>query len=192
VTVAHSYATNAAEIGELFVQTIRSFSFTTTHEGKALGHLLADRTAEGIAERSAARQCDGDGNPWPLNSDKRRRMKYKRDGYCLTNYDTGQMLSVPSLKGKVIVEPHLVTIEYGTGEPSPAPTHQSGGLGGSPARQRIKITGGHATEAITDIDKATFAAEQGRGFFELDQDICDTNFKHFQEALGAHIANPGR
>jgi hypothetical protein len=86
----------------------------------------------------------------------------------------------------------LVTIKYGTGKPSPEPTHQLGGSGGFAARHRISFGGETSHQAITDIDKATFAGEQGRGFFELDQDICNTNFKNFTDALGAHIANPGR
>jgi hypothetical protein len=190
--MAHTYATNAAEVGERLVETIRSFGFTITHEGKAPGQLLADNTAAGIHERSVVRQCDGDGKPWPLNSDKRRRMKYRRDGFCLTKVDTGQMLSLATLKAKVTVEQHLVTNTYGTGEPSPPPTHQSGGLGGSAARSRISFGGQTSYEAITDVDKATFAAEQGRGFYELDQDITDGNFKRWQETLDAHLANPGR
>jgi hypothetical protein len=184
--MSHTYETNAAEIGQRFVDAIRSFGFTTTHEGKALGMVLAEGTAEGIRARTVDEQLTGDGSPLPLNSDRRRREKYKRNGECLTNVDTGQMLSIKSLMGKVIVEQYLVTIEYGTGEAAEATPDRM-----SP-RQRIRITGGTATEHVTDVDKATFAAEQGRGFFQLDQTICDSNFKDFSAAFGAHLANPGR
>jgi hypothetical protein len=190
--MAHSYSSNAAEIGQHLVDDIRTFGFTSTHEGKALGWVIIDNITEGIALRSADRQCDGQGTPWPMNSEKRMRMKIARYGYCMTNKDTGQMLSATSLKGKVAFEQHLVTIEYGTREPSSQPKHgRLAGAVGRPVAQRVNIDGDIAAEPITDIDKATSATEQGRGYFELDQAICDENFADFSAALGAHIANRG-
>jgi hypothetical protein len=95
------------------------------------------------------------------------------------------MLSVKSLKGKVTVTQFLVVIEYGTNEPS------------SDAAPRGRVTtGGRGegralAEQVTDVDKAVYAHAQGRGFFELDDEICDKNFAKFSAALKAHLAKPG-
>lgn len=168
----HAYRTNVAAVGAAIVASIETFGFTTTSEGKALGMLLAEGTAEGIRERSIERQCDGEGVAWPLNSEPRRRAKYRRMGGALTNVDTGQMLSIASLMGRVIVSQYLVTITYGTGE-----------IGGD------GIDGG---PAISDDDKSFYAHSQHRGFFQLDTTIKASNFTMFSTALGDHIRNPGR
>jgi hypothetical protein len=189
----HSYTTNVDEVNAWTVGLFDTFGFTSTYEGKALGNVLAETTAEGIRERSIERQCDGSGTPWPVNSDgdgslssrnatsvhgqgyrSRKRRLYGTD---LTNVRTGQMLSIQSLMAKVVVTQYLVEIHYGTGEP---PTSSSTGY--------IE----DADKRISDDDKAFYAHEQGRKFFELDADICDANFAAFSKALGAHMANPGR
>jgi hypothetical protein len=175
--VAHTYTTNAAEVGSKTAEAIAAFGFNTDYVGRALGELLADGIVEGIAERSADRQCDGLGNPWPKNKEPYRSRKKKKYGEELTNYRTGQMLSIVSLKGDTRIEKNEVTIGYGTAKP---PDGSSTGYLSE------------ADKSITDIEKAYFAARQNRAFFQLDQDICDTNFKRFSEALSAHIANYGR
>ena len=44
----------------------------------------------------------------------------------------------------------------------------------------------------TDLEKAFYAERQGRGFYDLDETICDATFAATSEALGEHIANRGR
>ena len=183
--MAHHYETNVDEIGRSLIGVIESFGFTSTHEGKALGELIVDEVVGGIQARSAERQCGGVGPRWPINEKTRYEEKQKRLGVCLTNFDTGQMLSAESLKGKVRISQNLVEIEYGTGEAADVPDRL-------PATHRIDVLGGTAKEPVTDIDKATYAAEQGRGFFELDDEICDETFKAFSETLSEHIRNQGR
>jgi len=181
--VAHTYSSNAAEVGDRFVESIRSFGLKTDYAGKALGQLLADDTATGSQERSIEQQCDGSGSPWAQNSDNPegrgyRSKKAKRCGTALTNGRTGQMLSKESLAGKVIITQYLVEMTYGTGQP--------------PDRCANGAEPTEADKAITDDDKAFYAHEQGRRFFELDQDICNHNFGRFSAALGEHLRNPGR
>ena len=181
----HHYQTNVDQVAADMRHTIDSFGFTSTHEGRALGELLVDEIVEGIHLRSVEKQCDGDGTPWPENKWRTRQRKIKLHGEALVNVDTGQMLSVRSLRGKVTITQYLVTIEYGTGTAAQSPDRL-------PATQRIHVAGGTAKELITDVDKATFAAEQNRRFFELDDEICAKTFTVFTTALGAFLANPGR
>ena len=176
----HAYHVDMNAFAEALTGTIATFGFTATHEGRALGELIVDNVVEGIALRSIERQCGGDGVRWPLNSDARRREKFRRMGQALTNVDTGQMLSAKSLRGTTKITQHMVTMDYGTNTPMNVPDRL-------PATQRIVVLGGIAKERVTDVDKAYYALIQGRSFFELDD-----NFKSFSTTLAAHLANPGR
>jgi hypothetical protein len=181
----HEYKFNQAAFTDGVTRAINTFGFTSTYEGRALGMLLVGQTVEGIQHRSIEKQCDGSGNKWPLNSERTRRRKYRQWGEALVNKDTGQMLSVESLRGKVTVTQYLIRIEYGTGKVF----EEADRL---PKMDRIRIDGGYAKEPVTDEDKAFYAHQQGRDFYELDQEICDDNFAMFRGALAAHLANPGR
>lgn len=186
----HEYRTNVDAVGAKIVAQIATFGFTSTHEGRALGELLVDETVEGIVKRSRERQCDGEGNYWPPNTRKRIRAKARRNGECLTNFDTGQMLSVESLKGTVTITQYLVTIAYGTGEVGKQPTREAARY--AYARNVDTVAAYVAAEAVTDDDKAFYAAQQHRAFYQLDETIKATNFAVFTDALGAHMKNTGR
>jgi hypothetical protein len=177
--MSHTYRSNAAEVGQDFVDSIRSFGFRSTHEGKALGEVIVENIVGGIRERTIDRQQRVDGSPLPPNSPATRRRKELRGQEPLTNVDTGDMLSIRALRGTTTITDDLVRMEYGTGEaPEPVPDRL-------PARHRIDVLGGTAREPVTDVEKALWAYEQGRDFYGLDQKIADDNFADFSEALGA-------
>jgi len=88
------------------------------------------------------------------------------------------MLDGPSLRGEVNVSQHLIEMRYGTG------------LCPDRAANGAELTNQDAT--TPGLVKAFYAEQQGRGFYDLDQPTCDQTFAPFSEALGAHLANPGR
>ena len=95
--MSHTYTSNAAEIGQHFVDQIRSFGFTSTHEGKALGEVIIENVIEGIRTRTIDQQLNRDGEPLPPNSDNPpgkgyRSKKKEKYGVELTNVRTGHML----------------------------------------------------------------------------------------------------
>jgi hypothetical protein len=185
----HAYHFDANAMAEALTATINTFGFKSTNEGRALGELIVDEIIDGIQTRSIERQCDGNGVPWPKNAPSTAARKYAQYGEAIVNKDTGQMLSAKSLRGTTVISQYLITMDYGTNTGMAGPDRL-------PAVQRIghrvDITGGQAKEVVTDVDKAMYAAEQGRGFYELDDQICDATFARFSETLGAHLANPGR
>jgi hypothetical protein len=181
----HTYTTNVDQVAANMRATMDTFGFTDRREGRALGELIVDEIIDGIVVRSIDRQCDGDGVPWPKNAPATRDRKYKQYGEALVNKDTGQMLSVKSLRGTTTITQYLITMTYGTGEAGEVPDRL-------PAVHRINVGGETVKELITDVDKAIYAVEQGRSFYELDDTICGATFAVFTSALGAHLANPGR
>jgi hypothetical protein len=188
--MSHTYRSNAEEIGRRLVEQIRSFGFRTTHEGKALGELIVDNIIDGIQVRSTETQSAPSTGPWPVNSDNPpgqgyRSRKRRQYGTDLTNIRTGQMLSADSLRGKTTIEDRLVKMEYGT-------NLVMEGSALSDRRTSTKTSVGDFRYDVTDVDKATYANEQHRSFFELDQEIMDANFQRVNDALAAHLANPGR
>jgi len=181
--MSHTYVTNAADVGEALVKEIQSFGFRSTHEGRALGEIIVEEIAEGIAIRSTEQQMSPSAGTWPENSDNPagkgyRSRKKKKYGTDLVNERTGQMLSIQALKGEVKISDRLIEMRYGS-----ATCPQS-------AKNGATLTNQDAT--TMDIVKAFYAERQGRGFYELDQDITDKTFNSTSEALGQHLANPGR
>jgi hypothetical protein len=174
--MSHSYRVHGDPAADIAAQ-IATFGFTTTYEGKALGEILKEGNAEGIAIRSANEQKGGEGPPWKENSEPYRSDKFRRYGVTDTNYRTRQMLSIQSLEGTTTITKDLVTIAYGTGQ---APT--SGATGYIDPK----------ADDATDVEKAGWAEEQGRGFFQLDENIKQHNFEDFSKALGEHMRNTGR
>lgn len=179
----HTYTTNVEHVNAHMLAAMNSFGFDSRFEGRALGELIIDNIIGGIVDRSIEKQCTGDGTPWPKNSDTTERRKKKQFGEAIINKDTGQMLSAKSLRGTTTITQFAIQMEYGTGE-------------ASPDGATVKVAAGpgdeHAYEPVTDVDKAVYAVQQGRSFYELDQEICDKNFASFSKTLGDHLANPGR
>lgn len=182
----HTYKTNVDQVTADMQATLATFGFTDKREGRALGELIVDEIIDGIIVRSIDRQCDGNGKPWPKNAKATRDRKIKLRGEALTNVDTGGMLSKKSLRGTTTITQYLITMNYGTGEAAEVPDRL-------PAVHRVQADEeGIAKEPVTDVDKAIYAVEQGRSFYELDDEICGKTFTVFTTALGAHLANPGR
>lgn len=136
--------------------------------GKDAAHLVA----EGIIDRSAAEQRGVDGL-FPQNDaayTDRKRAKYNVD---LIGFRTGQMISLPSLLGKLDITPDTVLIRYGTDTP---PTRAMSGNYLSASDQ-----------AVTDTQKAEyFTAKKGR-WFAIDEPIADNVRAYFADQLGEFI-----
>lgn len=208
----HEYHTNAEQVWADMQATIATFGFTSTWEGRNLGEGIVDEIISGIADRSIEKQCDGSGMPWPPNKPPTWRRKYRQWGEVIINKDTGQMLSAQSLRGTTKISQFQIVMDYGTNEPQPetmAPlgkfiyttsptqiTHVLNAHGGSTKHPKIRgVLEGDRESGyvlVTDVDKAYYASIQGRSFYELDDEICNSTFSRFSAALGAHLANPGR
>ena len=177
------YTHNAGDVGQHFVDVIRSFGFRSTHEGRALGEVIVENIVEGIRARTITEQQDRNRDPLPPNSDNppgkgylsRKKKKY---GVELTNVRTGQMVGETSLRGQVEITNHLIRLRYGTAE---CPTRAANGA---------ELTKQDRT--TTDIEKAWWAEQTGRGFYGLDQQIADDNFSDVKEALDHHMSSPVR
>ena len=150
-------------------QLVDSVNFTLPGVEGSLGRDLAGKVAEGIAERSAIAQAP-DGTDWEPNEDKYAAWKAKRYriGGHEPNRRTGQMLSPKSLLGQTTVEPDLVLMKYGLGEP--------------PNRTATGAALSVGDESITDIEKAYFCSKL-RPFYALDERIKDEVFHVAQEAV---------
>ncbi len=171
------YHENTADLRGFVVGTIETFDFrAATEEGRALGEILPDVIADGISERSTRERAAPSTGTWRENEEKYKRRKLRLYGVGETNSRTGQMLSILSLRGKVTIEPQLLTMEYGTGQPP-----SSGSTGYISDQDRL----------ITDEDKAFYAAEDGRGFYELDETIGRDLDEEVGKCLDAHLKRQG-
>ena len=167
-----SYDSNVDDVFAWLTRCVDGFSLAESGRGNS----IAETIAQGIEERSDQRQQGAD-EPWPENSDNppgkgyrsRKRRKYKTDK---TNYRTKQMLSRESLLGEVVVNKDSVTINYGTGKP---PTAGAEGYIENSDKQ------------ITDIEKAFYAHQLDRPFFELDEQLIDKVFDDFCDELEEHL-----
>jgi hypothetical protein len=82
------------------------------------------------------------------------------------------MLSRTSILGTVVIDTNEIEIRYGTGKP---PTYSDNGFMTESDRQ------------TTDIEKAYWASQDDRQFFELDDEIKDATFQIFTDAFGQHL-----
>lgn len=137
-----------------------------------MGKDAAGIVAEGILDRSAADQAGPDGI-FPANDPKYTARKVAKYGVDLIGFRTGQMISLPSLLGHVVVTPDTVLIQYGTGL---APTE-------SMSSDYISMS----DQSVTDKEKADyFTALKGR-FFALDDNIAESVRTYFSDQLGQFI-----
>lgn len=142
-----------------------SFDFTRPGVDQSLGRDLVNAVCEGIHDRSVTLRKGADAD-WPDLSDTPHGGRpgyrtWKRDKYGIDNEPnsrTGQMLSINSLRGRTQYQPKEILIVYGVDAPPTSSAAPTGYL--SPADQEV-----------TDVEKAGFAAEKGRSFFELDDTI---------------------
>jgi hypothetical protein len=137
----------------------QSFGFhVDSGNGKSVGEAAVEAGAQAIHDLGYEQQRGGKTTSWPENSDNPpgkgyRSRKKKAYGIEETNRRTddgpGTMLNEESIKGTPVVEQRLVTWKYGLG------VLPSGGVVWKDDLRR------------TDTEKAGYAHEQERGFFEI-------------------------
>lgn len=164
-----TYESNVDDVHRSVMEAITGFNF---HKGGSGWHMV-EAVADGIQERSADRQMAAV-QVWYANEPIYRAWKQRKYGTDKTNYRTGQMLSRESLLGVVVIDTNTIEIRYGTGRP---PAYSENGYMEDSDRQ------------TTDIEKAYWASQDDRQFFELDDRIKDHTFQIFTDAFGDHIRN---
>jgi hypothetical protein len=113
-----------------------------------------DSGATGGIMGRIAQEVTPDGSPWPANDPGYAAEKEKKYGWDETNRRTGQMTSQESLYGRTTIEPEVVTLRYGTGQPPSSSRAPTGYMSKS-------------DRATTDEAKAMHAHSAGRGFYGL-------------------------
>lgn len=151
---------NADSFADWLGGVLDDFDFNSPGVHLSLRDDASSSVAEGIQERSKERQC-GAKDVWPENEYSYRKDKAEKYGTELTNYRTSQMLSTESLLANVGTTDNgrTAVMQYGTGT---AP--------------KTSMTGyiEDADKLVTDTEKAAFAHELGRPFFQVDQEIGTT------------------
>lgn len=150
---------------------IATFNFTRRGRERALGLDAAHIVAEGIVDRSAAKQGGASGQ-WQGNDAEYTANKLKKYAVELIGFRTGQMISIPSLLGHVDIQPTTVEMTYGTGEP---PTRGMTGYISS------------ADMRVTDTQKAGWFSDKKGDFYEVDETIADKVREHFASELERFI-----
>lgn len=129
--------------------------------GQSVGEEMCEAGAHAIHDLGIGQQRGGKTVSWPINSDNPpgrgyRSKKQRAYGTTLTNVRTndgpGSLLNVESIKGLPGVTPHKVTWQYGL---SQTPENH---IWADDLRR-------------TDREKAVYAHEQRRGFFELGREV---------------------
>lgn len=150
---------------------LEEFNFTRPGKDHVLGKDIAHVVANGIFDRTISKQA-GPAGTFPPNDagyTARKLAQYKVE---LIGVRTGQMVSIPSLLGKVQIEPLRVTIAYGTDMP---PTR---GMTGYISEQDKKVT---------DTQKAEWFTAKKGDFYELDDQIAEKVCDKFAERLDEYI-----
>jgi hypothetical protein len=167
-------AEQQADIGEIIrayfanlERLIATFDFTRQGRHEALGKEAAYLVADEIQIRSSRDQRGPDGH-FPPNGaayTQRKRMRY---GVELIGVRTGQMWSLPSLRGRIDIAPKLVIMTYGTGEYPPTdaihPTYDEDTM-------------------HTDVSKAMFFTQRKGKFYALDNEIEDKLRAYFASEI---------
>jgi hypothetical protein len=174
---------NDAEIAAWLIDGVTSFDLNSPAGpgGKPLADALVDNHVAMISARSLEEQRGPDGS-WPANQEPYATIKREEFGSTQVNVRTGEMLSTESLEGQHYVQADTLVHVYGTGrpgepaEPRPRPTKR-----GKPRKPRA------VRAEPTDIQKAQWAEEAGRGFFGLDDQIKDRNAEIVSDALAEHL-----
>jgi phage gpG-like protein len=129
----------------------------------SLGRDIMYRVAERMHNRALSDRR-GIGEPWDKNEPKYAAWKAKNYGVEEPNSRTGQMLSQKSMRGRSTVEPKVVTMIYGTGDPP------DNAVFGTPREKLLE-----QDKKVTDVQKAYFAHTGQskhkilRPFYEVDE-----------------------
>jgi hypothetical protein len=175
---------------ELIEAALDTFDFTLPGRDKSLGRDLAVRVASGIAQRSLDGK-DPDGNDWPPNSDNPKGKGYAT--YKLKRYDVdrpgelgGQMLSLLSLMGNVVVTPNRIEMTYGIDTPPQRPTARNG----VPLKDHELIpTDREKGDWFTNGNSRT--GQPPRRFFEFDEEIAASLVTLVSEFLQEYLRAAG-
>lgn len=189
---------NIKEVVGWLHQFVASFNFTRPGVDRSMGRDLAHLVAGLIADR-CAKGLAPDGTHWKPVSDTpwgppgsgfqfpgyrtRKRQAYgwpEADGK--PNYRTGQMLSHLSLFGNTVVGPDLIEMHYGI-DAAPAGCY-------SPVDNRT-ASERRADESVTDREKAGWAEDNDRPFYELDDEIRDAVLEEAERLLSDYISKEG-
>lgn len=175
-------ASNIDQVADWLEEFVHGFNFLRPgldqNMGRDLCHIIAGR----IATRAATESRGADEMRWDAVSSKRKEVKAKAYGWNESdgkpNYATGQMLSHASLFGAPRVSEQVVDMVYGTDTP-PARTY-------SPIDNRTDSQR-QADEQVTDREKAAYAHEMGRDFYEVDDEIEAAVIEEAQQHLDVYI-----
>ncbi len=172
-------SSNIDQVADWLRESVAGVNFNMPADNAQLGGVCAREIAIGIQERAFNEQ-KGAVEEWPENSPGYKRYKGRHYGIELTNFRTQQMLLLGSLEANVHVEDDGKTtvMEYGTDQ---VPTDSASGT----------LT---ATDQVrTDTQKAHYAHEQGRSFYEIDQKMDNERIMPvLRRALKAHLEERAR
>lgn len=169
--------TNADDIGRQLEAFVGAIDFHMQGETADLAEELIEIAWTGVRDRSA-QGLGPDGHPWPANAPGYASYKAKRYQVHQVGELSGQMLSAESLKGQPLVQPDLIEMVYGTGDP-PAGASRSG----VELRDHEKIA--------TDREKAEWFTQGGRPFYELDDQINDQLVDKAGDVIAANLTAEG-
>lgn len=155
-------------------ELIESFNFKRQGRDKSMGRDAAQLVAEGIVSRSAQDQ-GGPDEKWPPNTDDYTTSKLNWYGVELVGFRTGQMISMPSLLGRVDVSTDTVEIYYGTFRP---PDRTMTGAPLKPSDLRVN-----------DVQKAGYFTDLKGAFFVLDTTIAEKVRGYFVDELRFFLAS---
>jgi hypothetical protein len=188
----HSFG-NEDEVLAWLSSGIESFDMNSPCGGRRLADAIHENQAKQIQERSLGEQR-GAILPFRPNTSKYAQWKLDKFGTDLINVQTGGMLSEESIQGELIVNGKELQHVYGTGKPGESKIKLEEPKPKKPGKRRRKARKGKRKEAgerrqPTDREKAAWAAEDGRSFFELDDQIKDRNTELASESLEEHLRN---
>lgn len=181
---------NADQVLGWIGQFIDSIVFTRKGVENSLGRDIADTIIRGPEHGEQGgimgRCADGvtpEGQPWPENSDNPsgegyRSKKLEKYGWDETNRRTSQMLSYVSIYGRTTIAPDVVTLTYGLDKPPDASRSPTGYKD-------------DRDDAVTDVQKATWAHQQSRGFYGLGAGDPENVSKTGQAAIDLMIREAG-
>ncbi len=170
---------------------VAGFNFTLPGTDQNMGRDLAKVVAGRISERAVQKSRGADPGQWRENSDNPPGKGYKsrkRKAYGWAESDgkpnvrTGQMVSEESCMGDTRVGEQLVEMHYGEDRP-PTKNH-------SPVDRRTPSQI-RADEKVTDRQKAGYAVEMDRPFFEVDDDIEEAVIEEARLHLNNYILAKG-
>jgi hypothetical protein len=157
------------EYFERLEKLLGTFNFTRQGHEESIGKDAAGIVAQGIIDRSVSDQ-GGPNAAWPQNDPDYTADKVLLYNVSLIGFRTGQMISLPSLLGNVIIEPDTVTMNYGAGNP-PRESMSSNYLS-------------KGDKSVTDRKKAGWFTEKKGPFFAYDDKIAD----EVREYVAAELA----